>query len=64
MNRRLFVPAFALLAAGLPAHAQDKQVNVICSAAGDWCSLVQATFAKSSGIKVNMLQKSSGEALA
>lgn len=64
MNRRLFVPAFALLAAVLPAHAQDKQVNVICSAAGDWCSLVQATFAKSSGIKVNMLQKSSGEALA
>src|SRR4051812_31626791 len=63
--KRIYMVAALMLAAGAaPAFAQDNQVNVICSAAGDWCNMVQAAFAKSSGIKVNMLQKSTGEALA
>ena len=50
-----FVPA---------ATAQQGQVNVICSVQADWCNLIQTVFAKSTGIKVNMSLKGSGEALA
>jgi iron(III) transport system substrate-binding protein len=46
------------------ALAQQGQVNVICSVQADWCNLIQTVFAKSTGIKVNMVQKGSGEALA
>ena len=50
-----FVPA---------AWAQNGQVNVICSVQADWCNLIQTVFTKSTGIKVNMSLKGSGEALA
>jgi iron(III) transport system substrate-binding protein len=46
------------------AMAQTGQVNVICSVQADWCNLIQTVFAKSTGIKVNMTLKGSGEALA
>ena len=46
------------------AWAQQGQVNVICSVQADWCNLIQTVFAKSTGIKVNMTLKGSGEALA
>lgn len=52
-----------LTAFAAPAHAEGS-LNVICSANADWCNLVQATFSKASGIKVNMVQKSTGETLA
>jgi iron(III) transport system substrate-binding protein len=44
--------------------AQQGQVNIICSVQADWCNLIQTVFAKSTGIKVNMTLKGSGEALA
>jgi iron(III) transport system substrate-binding protein len=46
------------------ASAQQGQVNVICSVQADWCNMIQTVFAKSTGIKVNMALKGSGEALA
>ena len=46
------------------ALAQQGQVNIICSVQADWCNLIQTVFAKSTGIKVNMTLKGSGEALA
>jgi iron(III) transport system substrate-binding protein len=46
------------------AQAQESRLNVICSAAAEWCNLAQTAFSKSTGIKVNMVQKGSGEALA
>ena len=46
------------------AWAQNGQVNVICSVQADWCNLIQTVFTKSTGIKVNMSLKGSGEALA
>jgi iron(III) transport system substrate-binding protein len=46
------------------AMAQQGQVNVICSVQADWCNMIQTVFAKSTGIKVNMSLKGSGEALA
>jgi iron(III) transport system substrate-binding protein len=58
--------ACALLGlAAATAQAQDGgQVNVICSVQAEWCNMIQTVFAKSTGIKVNMSLKGSGEALA
>lgn len=64
---RLRLPLFVTLAlAGTaPVHAQDAgQLNVICSVQAEWCNMIQTVFAKTTGIKVNMSLKGSGEALA
>jgi iron(III) transport system substrate-binding protein len=61
---KLLSTLFTALAIALPVHAQESRLNVICSAAAEWCNLAQTTFAKTTGIKVNMVQKGSGEALA
>ena len=61
-NRLIACAAGALFMA--PSFAQQGQVNVICSVQADWCNLIQTVFAKSTGIKVNMTLKGSGEALA
>jgi len=60
---------FTLTAAatlGAPdVRAQEAgQVNVICSVQAEWCNMIQTVFAKTTGIKVNMSLKGSGEALA
>ena len=60
----LFAAALAALAAA-PAQAQEAgQINVICSVQAEWCNMIQTVFAKTTGIKVNMSLKGSGEALA
>lgn len=64
MKKTALFAAPLLLALGLPAFAQEGEVNIICSAQADWCNLMQTTFGKTSGIKVNMTLKGSGEALA
>ena len=56
------LPLVALLATG--AQAQNREVNIICSAQAAWCSMIAVTFEKSQGIKVNMTAKGSGEAIA
>ena len=64
---RLRRAAVLLLGAALggPALAQDAgQLNVICSVQAEWCNMIQTVFAKTTGIKVNMSLKGSGEALA
>ncbi len=61
---KALIPAALLAALGLPAAAQQEQVNVICSVQADWCNMIQTVFAKTTGIKVNMSLKGSGEALA
>ncbi|MFT3819504.1 MAG: ABC transporter substrate-binding protein [Rubrivivax sp.] len=54
-----------LAAAGTAAQAQDGgQLNVICSVQAEWCNMIQTVFARTTGIKVNMSLKGSGEALA
>jgi iron(III) transport system substrate-binding protein len=60
---RMFLATAALCV--LPhAQAQDNEINVICSVQAEWCNLIQTTYAKTSGVKVNMTLKGSGEALA
>jgi iron(III) transport system substrate-binding protein len=58
--------AAAVLALGAAtAHAQEgAQLNVICSVQAEWCNMIQTVFARTTGIKVNMSLKGSGEALA
>mgnify|MGYP000938768507 CR=1 FL=1 len=58
---------FALVAAAVTpgVQAQDSgQLNVICSVQAEWCNMIQTVFAKTTGVKVNMSLKGSGEALA
>lgn len=62
-TRRWALLAAASAFAGA-AMAEQGQVNVICSVQADWCNMIQTVFAKSTGIKVNMSLKGSGEALA
>jgi iron(III) transport system substrate-binding protein len=63
-NRAAASAAALVLAAASAAQAQDAQVNVICSVQAEWCNMIQTVFARSTGIKVNMSLKGSGEALA
>ena len=50
------------LAAGV-AGAQG-QVNIICSVQAEWCNMMSTVYARTTGTKVNMTAKGSGEALA
>ena len=62
VRRTAFVLAAMFCAS---AQAEDAgQLNVICSVQAEWCNMIQTVFAKTSGIKVNMALKGSGEALA
>ncbi len=58
----LTICAFGL--AGPTVQAQEQQLNVLCSVQSDWCNLIQITFPRVTGIKVNVLMRSTGEALA
>lgn len=63
--RRNHLAVIAALAGLGTAHAQEAgQVNVICSVQAEWCNMIQTVFAKTTGVKVNMSLKGSGEALA
>ncbi len=53
----------ALTGAALTAQAQG-QVNVICSVQAEWCNTMATVYGKTTGVKVNITQKGSGEALA
>jgi iron(III) transport system substrate-binding protein len=54
--------AGAVLACAFGASAQ--QVNVICSVQADWCNMVATVYARTTGVKINVALKGSGEALA
>jgi iron(III) transport system substrate-binding protein len=59
--------SFALSLAGalLAASAvQAQTVNVICSVQAEWCNMIGTVYAKTTGTKINISMKGSGEALA
>src|SRR6476620_10638734 len=56
------VAAAALMGASAAASAQT--VNVICSVQADWCNMIATVYARTTGVKLNMSLKGSGEALA
>jgi iron(III) transport system substrate-binding protein len=55
--------ALGLLGLGAAAQA-EQQLNIICSVQQEWCSLMQTVYSRTTGVKVNMLARGSGEALA
>ena len=55
--------AAALCLASGGALAAD-QVNIICSVQAEWCNMIGSVYARTTGTKVNVTQKGSGEALA
>ncbi len=55
--------SLALAGFSLGAAAQG-QVNMICSVQVDWCNLMTTVYARTTGVKINMTAKGSGEALA
>ena len=61
MKRMLMGTALAVVAFGAAAQGQ---VNIICSVQAEWCNLMSTVYAKTTGVKVNMVAKGSGEALA
>ena len=61
MKRMLMGTALAVAAFGAAAQGQ---VNIICSVQAEWCNMMSTVYAKTTGVKVNMVAKGSGEALA
>ena len=61
---RFAAQALVLASLATPAFADSGSLNVICGVQAEWCSLVKTEFTKHTGIKVNIVQKSGGEALA
>lgn len=59
--KKLLLCSSLALACGL---TQAQTVNMICSVQAEWCSLMSTVYAKTTGVKVNMTAKGSGEALA
>jgi len=51
------------LAASMGAAAEG-QVNIICSVQAEWCNMIATVYTRTTGVKVNVSMKGSGEALA
>lgn len=61
MKKQLLVAALACLSFGASAQGQ---LNVICSVQAEWCNMIGTVYARTTGTKVNVSMKGSGEALA
>lgn len=62
--RTLHIVAASIAAGiGFGAHAAD-QVNIICSVQAEWCNMIGSVYGRTTGTKVNISMKGSGEALA
>jgi iron(III) transport system substrate-binding protein len=53
--------AWAFMSLGAAAQGQ---VNIICSVQAEWCNMISTVYARTTGAKVNVSMKGSGEALA
>ncbi len=64
--RRMLVVILALLLVplGLAAAAPGGRVNVLCSPNQPWCDAIKAEFPRATGIALDFVRVSSGEALA
>ncbi|MES2632908.1 MAG: ABC transporter substrate-binding protein [Pseudomonadota bacterium] len=63
MRKSLLASAFALAGVSFGAAAQG-QVNIICSVQADWCNNMATVYSRTTGTKINVALKGSGEALA
>jgi len=60
-KKQVWVALAACLSLG--AWAQG-QINIICSVQAEWCNMIGTVYARTTGTKVNISMKGSGEALA
>jgi iron(III) transport system substrate-binding protein len=59
------IAAISLTLAATCATAQGQgQLNIICSVQAEWCNLISTVYTRTTGVKVNMSLRGSGEALA
>ena len=61
MKKQLWTALLAFSSLGAWA---DGQVNIICSVQAEWCNMISTVYARTTGVKVNLSLKGSGEALA
>ncbi len=61
MKKCVVATALALSSLGIWAQGQ---VNVICSVQAEWCNMIGTVYARTTGTKINVSMKGSGEALA
>lgn len=62
MKRNTWAALFLATLAG--AASAQGQVNVLCSVQAEWCTMLATVYTRTTGTKVNVSQKGSGEALA
>jgi iron(III) transport system substrate-binding protein len=61
MRNIFFAVVLATLGGGAAAQGQ---VNVICSVQAEWCNMLSTVYARTTGTRMNVTMKGSGEALA
>lgn len=61
MKKQVLATVVALFSIGAQAQGQ---VNIICSVQAEWCNMIGTVYTKTTGTKVNVSMKGSGEALA
>ena len=64
MTSRFLVSVAVAWASATPSGAFAQQVNVICSVQAEWCNMISTVYARTTGVKINMALKGSGESLA
>lgn len=62
--KKLFAMTAMAALVSLSAPASAQTVNVICSVQAEWCNMIATVYARTTGVKLNMSLKGSGEALA
>ena len=58
------IPFLLILVFLFVTSAKAQQINIICSVQAEWCNMASTVYARTTGVKVNMTLKGSGEALA
>lgn len=64
MKQTLVTAAFAITVSLPSVVLAQERVNIICSVQAEWCNLMATVYSRTTGTKVNMTAKGSGEALA
>ncbi len=64
MKKQIIVASLALAFSFAHTPASAQTVNVICSVQAEWCNLISTVYAKTTGVKINMSLKGSGEGFA
>ena len=61
MKKRMLATVVAFFSLGAQAQGQ---VNIICSVQAEWCNMIGTVYTRTTGTKINVSMKGSGEALA